>query len=319
MDEFQLIEKYFTSRGARRDDVRIGIGDDAAVTVLEGGYDLVVATDSICEGTHFPAGTDPRALGHRCLAVNLSDLAAMAAEPLWCTLALSLPATDEDWLQAFAEGFFDLARRFDVALIGGDTVRGPLAMTVTVHGRVKPGQQVTRSGAGPGQGIYVTGFPGEAGAGLKLLTGAATCAAESSRHLTHRFLYPEARVELGCRLGQFATAMIDMSDGLHVDLARLLDASDVGAELETERVPLSADLLACFTPAEAADLALTGGDDYELCFTAPDKHDAEIEDLAATAGESVTRIGRTCAEIGLRWTRDGRARSIPASSFRHFD
>ena len=218
MDEFALIERFFANGGVERADVRLGIGDDAAVTSMQSGYELVIATDSICQGTHFPEGTEPRALGHRCLAVNLSDLAAMGAEPLWCTLALSLPSAESEWLEAFAAGFFDLARRFEVALIGGDTVRGPLTMTVTVHGRVRPGQQVGRSGAKAGQGVFVTGFPGEAGAGLRLLTGMHADDAAAGRRMIGRFLYPEPRVDAGRALAEYATAMIDVSDGLDADL-----------------------------------------------------------------------------------------------------
>ena len=319
MDEFALIEKFFAQQSADRADVRLGIGDDAAVTSLGSEYDLVIATDSICQGTHFPDGTEPRALGHRCLAVNLSDLAAMGAEPMWCTLVLSLPSAEPDWLEAFAGGFLDLARRFNIALIGGDTVRGPLAFTVAVHGRVRPGQHVARSGAGPGQGIFVTGYPGEAAAGLRLMTSAAAETGAAGQRLIGRFLYPEARVDEGCRLGKCATAMIDLSDGLSDDLVKMLEASGVGAELDADRVPLSPDLLACCGRREALELALTGGDDYELCFTVPRERESGLDELLADADCPLTRIGQTSNEPGARWTLNGRPYEVPTTSFRHFE
>jgi len=318
MDEFALIEKFFANRGVDRADVRLGIGDDAAVTMMEEGYELVIATDSICVGTHFPEDTQPEALGHRCLAVNLSDLAAMGAEPLWCTLVLSLPSAEPDWLAAFANGFFDLAGHFDVALIGGDTVRGALAMTVTVHGRVRPGKHVGRSGAGPGQGIYVTGYTGEAGAGLRLLTGSALDVSSSGRHLIRRFLYPEPRVEEGRSLGGLATAMIDISDGLHVDLVKMLDASHVGGDLFTDKVPLSPELRACCDADEALEIALTGGDDYELCFTVARENDGRLTELLERIACPVTRIGETREESGLRWTGGDGPYRVKANSFQHF-
>jgi thiamine-monophosphate kinase len=318
MDEFALIEKFFANQGVDRADVRLGIGDDAAVTTLHGDYELVIATDSICAGTHFPAGTPPEALGHRCLAVNLSDLAAMGAEPLWCTLVLSLPSAEADWLAAFANGFFDLARRFDVALIGGDTVRGALAMTVTVHGRVRPGKYVGRTGAGSGQGIYVTGDTGEAGAGLRLLTNSAPDVASSGEHLTRRFLYPEPRVNEARLFGELATAMIDISDGLHVDLLKMLDASQVGGDLDTRSVRLSHELQACCGADEALELALTGGDDYELCFTVPQEKESRLAELCERIECPVTRIGETSKEPGARWKNQHGPYHVKTSSFRHF-
>jgi thiamine-monophosphate kinase len=318
MDEFAVIEQYFSNRVTARGDVRLGVGDDAAITSIGSNFDLVIATDTIAEGTHFPVDTAPRALGHRCLAVNLSDLAAMGAEPLWCTLAMSLPSAEPEWLESFATGFFDLANRFDVALIGGDTVRGPLVLTVTVHGRVKPGRQVARSGAKPGQGVFVTGYPGEAGAGLRLLKGAVPAAESSAERLARRFLFPSPRIDEGRRLGRCATAMIDISDGLHTDLEKLMGASGVGAELDADCVPLSAGLLECVGASEALELALTGGDDYELCFTVPRAREAGLADLSADPDCPVTRIGETSARQGVRWTRGSRPYRVAKTAFRHF-
>ncbi|MDP7297394.1 MAG: thiamine-phosphate kinase, partial [Gammaproteobacteria bacterium] len=239
MDEFALIEQFFAGRGVCRDDVLLGIGDDAAITRSDSGFELVIATDTICAGTHFLPGTPPRALGHRCLAVNLSDLAAMGAEPLWCTLALSLPEAEPCWVQQFADGFFAIADRFGMALVGGDTVRGPLAMTVTVHGRVKPGRAIRRNGAQEGDSIYITGVPGQAAAGLRVLA-ASGMTAEAGARPVQRFLYPEPRVMEGLALNGLATAMIDVSDGLIADVPRLLEASRLGAQMELANLPLAA-------------------------------------------------------------------------------
>lgn len=318
MDEFALIDRYFAARRVDRADVKLGIGDDAAVASVPTGFDLVVATDSIVEGTHFPAGTAPRSLGYRCLAVNLSDLAAMGAEPMWCTLALSIPSAEPEWLQAFADGFFDLAERFDVALLGGDTVSGPMVMTVTAHGRVGPGKYVNRSGAGPGQGIYITGRTGEARAGLQILTGLPVDDVESGDRLIRRFLYPDPRVAEGSAIANIATAMIDVSDGLHVDVQKLLRASQLGADLDASKVRLSHDLLACFSPREALELALTGGDDYELCFTVPAENEAEVEQLIAGSNCPISRIGETRSQLDIRWTHEGQPYSVSENSFRHF-
>jgi len=295
MDEFTLIDQFFAGRGMRRDDVRLGIGDDAAVLCADGDIELVISTDTICEGTHFLPGTPPQALGHRCLAVNLSDLAAMGAEPMWCTLALTLPEAQPDWVRHFADGFFNLAERFGIVLIGGDTVCGPLSMTVTVHGRVKPGQAIRRNGASDGDLIYVTGVPGLAAAGLRALraTGAAT---DSRSHSVRRFLFPEPRVMEGCALNGLATAMIDVSDGLKVDASRLLAASGLGAQMNLINLPLDA-----VGTSDALELALNGGDDYELCFCVPPDREAELKRQAADWGCPVTRIGSTQRAAGIVW------------------
>lgn len=317
MDERTLISTYFASRGRPRSDVLLGIGDDAAVLRCEPGWDLVVATDSIAEGTHFPAGIPARAIGHRCLAVNLSDLAAMAAEPLWCSLALSLPKSEPAWLEEFAAGLFALADRFGVALVGGDTVRGPLAATVTVHGRVRPDAAVTRSAANPGDAIWVTGNPGDAVAGRHLLNAGDSVPAAIRAELAQRFLYPEPRVREGLALGPLLTAMLDISDGLHDDVGKLMAASGMGAELDTDLLPLSAGLKAA-APERAIEYALTGGDDYELCFTLPEQATARLQQITAEWSVPVTRIGTVVSEMGIRWQHRGRALRVPDATFRHF-
>ncbi len=312
MEEFALIEQFFAGRGVRRDDVRLGIGDDAAVTRCDDGFELVIATDTICAGTHFLPGTSPGALGHRCLAVNLSDLAAMGAEPLWCTLALSLPQSEPGWVQSFADSFFSLAEQHAIALIGGDTVRGPLSMTVTVHGRVKPGQAIRRDGAQHGDSIYVTGVPGLAAAGLRLLSDSDGCE-DSAALQVQRFLYPQPRVKEGRALGGLATAMIDVSDGLRADVSKLLAASGLGARMDLVGLPLDE-----VGTHDALELALNGGDDYELCFCIPPEREQELNKLVANWSCPVTRIGEAQTDASIVWFNGEQPCNTVAGQFKHF-
>ena len=286
------------------------------MVALPPGTELVIATDTVCAGTHFSDETPPRTVGHRSLAVNLSDLAAMGADPLWCTLALSVERADADWLADFSDGFFALAERCGIELVGGDTVRGPLAVTVTVHGAVPAGAAVTRDGAGVGDGVYVTGTPGDASAGLGLVDTGPVSA--DNRWLLERFHYPQPRLAAGRTLRNIASAMIDISDGLHVDLCRLLAASDVGARLDVERLPLSEPLLRHAGRAGAVACALSGGDDYELCFTVPDEHASRLTELVESWDCRCTRIGRVVAQGGASWQDGGVPFAVPDPGFRHF-
>lgn len=316
LGERTVIERYFARHLRPRPDVTLGIGDDAAVTRLAAGCELVTATDALIEGVHFPRDTPPRALGHRCLAVNLSDLAAMGAEPLWATLALSLPAPQARWLREFSRGLFALADRHGVALIGGDTVRGPLAMSVTVCGRVRQGRFVTRSGAQPGDWLYVTGNPGDAVAG-RLLLGQAQ-RHRGSGQLRRRFLYPEPRVGEGRALVGIASAMMDVSDGLHDDVGKLLGASGCGAELDIGNLPLSPGLRRFAGIEQARELALGGGDDYELLFTVPPSRVSRLAARSVRWNCPVTRLGAITPGRNLRWRLDGRPFRFRDRTFRHF-
>lgn len=305
--EFELIERFFTGRGAARGDVRLGVGDDAAILAPRAGAELVLALDTIVAGVHFPTDTDGRFVGHRALAVNLSDLAAMGAEPAWALLALTLPAADEAWLGGFASGFDELARRFGLALVGGDTTRGPLAASVTIAGWVPAGAAIRRSGARPGDDVWISGTPGDAGAGLAILQGRLAAQGAVREELLRRFLLPEPRVGLGQALRGIATACIDVSDALAGDLAKLCRASGVGAEIDTAPLPRSAALVAAAGEAAALRFALSAGDDYELLFTAPAAARSRIETLDAAT--SVRRIGAIVATPGLRlhgagWERE---------------
>jgi thiamine-monophosphate kinase len=323
VNESGIIEQLIAAQTVERSDVSLGIGDDAAVTSLAAGCELVISSDMLCANTHFPEAMSAHAIGHRSLAVNLSDLAAMGAEPLWATLSLSLPAGNAQWVKDFAAGFCELAARHDVLLIGGDTVRGPLVVSVTVHGRVVAGSAVKRTGAGAGQTIFLTGRPGEAAAGCRaLLEGSSTVLGErasaQSDALTRAFMYPQPRVREGLSLMGVATSMIDVSDGVHVDLQRLLAGSGVGAVLDTDCVPLSAALLASADRDQALELALTGGDDYELCFTVPSEYLAELESASTNWTCDLNRIGETIADPGIVWMKDGSLFDVPATSFEHF-
>lgn len=312
--EFALIERI-RARAGRRDDVVLGIGDDGAVLALPPGHELVVSCDTLVAGVHFPDDTAPADIGHKALAVNLSDLAAMAASPAWCTLALTLPEASAAWLDEFLDGFLALADEHGMALVGGDTTRGPLSMTITVHGLVPAGQALRRAGARAGDDIWVTGTIGDAAGGLAQWRARGPASAK----LRHRLDRPTPRVQAGLALRGLATAGIDLSDGLAADLGHVLAASGVGARLELGRLPTSRTLADHFDEARRWTLQLTGGDDYELCFTAPSARAFEIEQAMAAIDVPVTVVGQVEAGAGLRLgTPDGDAWTPPADGYQHF-
>ncbi|HET8692850.1 MAG TPA: thiamine-phosphate kinase [Steroidobacteraceae bacterium] len=296
--EFELIARHFARGGASRPDVRLGVGDDGALLAVPAGQELVLALDTLVEGAHFPKGFDARFVGHRALAVNLSDLAAMGAEPAWALLGITLPSADEPWLSGFSAGFDALARRHGVALVGGDTTRGPLTVTVTVGGTVPAGQALRRDGARVGDDVWISGTPGDAAAGLAILSGRLPAQGRAREALLARFQLPQARVALGAALRGLATACIDVSDGLAGDLAKLCAASGVGADLESRELPLSAGLCSVAMREARLSFALGGGDDYELLFTADPSERARLQ--ALDAGVVLKRIGTVSAEPGVR-------------------
>lgn len=295
--EFELIERYFTGRGAARADVRLGVGDDAAIVAPPPGRELVLALDTIVAGVHFPPGLAARAVGHRALAVNLSDIAAMGAEPAWALLGLTLPGADEAWVAEFSAGLDALARVHGVALVGGDTTRGPLTATIMLAGTVPAAGGLVRGGARAGHDVWLSGTVGDAGAGLAILEGRLAAAGDAREQLLQRFLYPEPRVALGQALAGLASACIDVSDGLAGDLAKLCAASATGARIEARELPLSAALLAAAGRDAAVQYALTSGDDYELLFTAPAGARDRIGALATAA--ACRRIGTITPERGV--------------------
>jgi thiamine-monophosphate kinase len=312
--EFDLIERIRRRAGVR-EDVLLGIGDDAAIVQVPAGKQLVIATDTINRGIHFPDNTAPAHIGWKALAVNLSDLASMGAEPAWCTLSLSLPAGDADWVEDFLDGFLELAALHRVALIGGDTTRGPLSVNVTVHGFVEPGQALRRTGAQVGDDVWVTGTLGEATAALtQWRAGAAVHPA-----LRARLDRPTPRVALGARIAAIAHACIDVSDGLLADVQHICAASNVGAEIDLASLPASAELMAAFEASRRQAIQATGGDDYELCFTAAPANRAAIEHAANETGTPITRVGRIVSGHGTRALRaDGSEWVAPSRGFVHF-
>lgn len=314
--EIELIRRHFAELTPRRADVALGIGDDAALLEVPAGHELAVSTDVLVEGVHFIAGTDPADIGFKSLAVNLSDMAAMGAEPRWATLALTLPAADETWLSGFAAGFRELALRFDVALVGGDISRGPLSINVQIMGVVPRGTALRRDGARPGDHVYVSGELGGAALALKLLDAAAATVPSVCLERLHR---PIPRVVAGSALRGVAHSAIDVSDGLFLDLSRLVQASGGGAVVELDRVPLCAPVAAIADPDERLRLGLGSGDDYELCFTAPPGSGTALAGIAGKTGVAMTRIGEITAGDRVRWLRgDGSEFRPGAGGYQHF-
>lgn len=306
--EFDLIKRYFALHKPQHPFNQLGIGDDCALLSLPANHQLAVTTDTMVENVHFFADVDPQQLGHKLLAVNLSDLAAMGAEPFAVTLALTLPKVDESWLQAFAAGFIGLAQQFHVDLIGGDTTSGPLTLTVQAMGTVPQGRALLRSEAKVGDLICVTGELGNAGLGLKINQGYACNDPESA---LARFNQPQPRIAEGLALRGIANACIDISDGLAADLRHILQQSQVGACLDWQQLPLSAQVLDYIEQTGDWRMPLIAGDDYELCFTVP----AEFVPKLPTGCQCVGVIE---AEPGLRVNRAGMIEVFEAKGFEHF-
>lgn len=320
--EFHLIDRIRECTQQARDDVVLGIGDDAALLTVPAGRELVVAVDTLVDGVHFPRHTAPADIGWKALAVNLSDLAAMGASPAWALLSLTLPDADAEFVEAFAEGFAQLAAPHRLALVGGDTTRGPLSVSVTVHGFVPAGQALLRSGARVGDAVLVTGTLGDAAAGLHLAQhafGDASDRAGLREFLLARLNRPTPRIAVGNALRGQATACIDISDGLLADLQHVCARSGVAAEIEAHRLPRSSALLDLFDDASALRFALGGGDDYELCFTVPAQHVSQVQSDLSRLGCGVTRIGRIVEGEGVRvHGADGELRIDDHQGWEHF-
>lgn len=312
--EFALIDRHFT-RPSRRADVVLGVGDDGALLQPPAGSWLVLTTDTMVCGTHFLPTDDPETLGHKLVAVNLSDLAAMGADPAWFTLALTLPDIDHDWLAAFATGLFGLVDAVGAELVGGDVTRGPLTLTLQAAGTVPAGMALRRDGARPGDGVYVSGTLGDAALALALrLTGAPVPAP-----LAARLDRPSARLALGRALRGRASAAIDISDGLLADLGHLCARGGVGAEIDLSQLPRSDAFMAAARGKLDGDKPLNGGDDYELCFTLPAGRADAVSALIQAGGCPITRIGQITAAPGVRCRDAGGHLLAPLQAgFDHF-
>jgi thiamine-monophosphate kinase len=310
MDEFALIRRYFAELSPRRADVLLGIGDDCALLQPAAGMQLAVTSDTLVAGRHFPPATAPADIGWKSLAVNLSDLAAMGAEPRWFTLALTLPESDPQWLEGFAGGLRELALASGIALVGGDTTRGPLSITITAMGEVSPGQALRRDGARPGDRICVTGTLGDAALALRLLDRPGF-----PSQLRQRLDRPTPRIAAGLALRGLATAALDISDGLAGDLGHILAASGVGAEIDLRALPGSAHFNGLAPSAERTEFMLRGGDDYELCVCLPPE---AVEEAQQRLDVPLTEIGRITAEPGLRSVDASGTQPQDACGYRHF-
>ena len=314
MSEFDLIRRHFTRPSP---SAVVGVGDDAALLRLGSGMELAVSTDMLVSGTHFFPDADPFLLGHKTLAVNLSDMAAMGAQPRWATLALALPEVNEAWLKKFSDGFFSLAQQFGVELIGGDTTRGPLNLCVTIMGEVPQGAALRRDGAQVGDDIWVSGRLGDAALALAHLRGEIQLSAADYSVCSMALHRPQPRVSLGQALRGVAHSAIDISDGLLADLGHILDCSRVGAEIQFDALPVSEVLRSC--SAISQHCALSSGDDYELCFTAPSNRRVELKKISQSQNLPLTYIGSIVAGSGcVVQAADGSAINIKETGYDHF-
>lgn len=316
--EFELINTYFKSRPGLRNDVLVGIGDDAAVMTVPEGQKLVVTVDTLVENIHFSEDVSPSDLAIKALAVNLSDLAAMGAQPAWVTLSLTIPEVNHDWLAEFSQAFLDQCEFYDVQLIGGDTCRGHISVSIQAMGLVPEESMLRRSGAEVGDLVYVTGTLGDAGAGLALRMSEQQSFNDTEQSLLNRLNRPTPRLEAGMLLRQLASAAIDISDGLIQDLSHIIDASETGAVIELNNLPLSEAMISRFTEKQAQSFAMSSGDDYELCFTVNPENKDKLERVFATASTPITQIGRITSNNGLQLRNKDESVAINNTGFDHF-
>ena len=309
MNEFDLICEYFTWP-IKDPSVTLGVGDDAALFNIEQGYQLVTTTDTLTEGVHFSASTTAKDIAHKSLAVNLSDIAAMGARAKYFTLAITLPKIDKSWLQEFSDSLRQLSEHYEVSLIGGDTTRGPLNINITMIGIVESSKALTRSGARPGDGVYVSGTIGDAGFCFWKLKNGLVPSNQELKRLNR----PTPRIELGLILKSLASACIDVSDGLEQDLSHILTASSVGAVVEVEKIPISEALLCHIKDTNDWSIPICSGDDYELCFTIPNANKEALKKISESCNVDITRIGVVSESLGLQIKGfDG-----PRKSYQHF-
>lgn len=318
--EFSLIARYFDRVRSSRLDVETGIGDDCALLNIPDKQTLAISTDTLVAGNHFLTDIDPADLAYKALAVNLSDLAAMGADPAWMTLAITLPEVDEPWLEAFSDSLFECLNYYGMQLIGGDTTRGPLSMTLGIHGFVPAGRALKRAGAKPGDWIYVTGTPGDSAAGLAILQNRLQVVDAADReYLLKRHLRPTPRILQGQALRDLASAAIDLSDGLISDLGHIVKASACGARVDLNALPWSDAMTRHVEPEQALRWALSGGEDYELCFTVPELNRGALEVAMGQLGVAFTCIGQMSADVeGIHFMRDGTPVTFDWKGYDHF-
>lgn len=302
-----------------RDDVVLGIGDDAAILSVPKNHQLVQSVDTLVAGVHFPLETSPQDIAYKALAVNLSDMAAMGAEPAWFTLAITLPDDNEIWLKKFSESLLTLAKKYNVQLIGGDTTNGPLCISITINGFVPSGKALTRNSAQVKDKVYVSGTLGDAALALAAWQGDCLIRDESIDYLNEKFNRPQPQVELGLLLREYASACIDVSDGLIADLEHITDSSKLGATIYFEKIPLSSELKQNLTDETLMlPLVLSGGDDYELCFTVPEIKTVEFEKVIKENKLLVTCIGEIVSQSGVRCHKDNKEIDIQEMGYQHF-
>lgn len=317
--EFSLIKQYFSRQQVQRQDVDLAIGDDCALVQAPVNSQIAISTDSLVAGTHFLADADPKKVAYKALASNISDLAAMGATPTWVSLALTMPKPDEAWLKSFCDGFFELADRHQIQLIGGDTTKGPLSITLTIQGTVPQGQALLRSGAKAGDWLFVTGNLGDSAAGLEVILSESKAESELEKTLENRHYFSEPRVLAGQALRGLASAALDISDGLVADLGHILESSEVSAVIEVNQLPLSAELLDfCQNKTVAQQMALSSGEEYELCFTVPEENKQSIENILACSGTHATCIGQIKVGKGITLTDGETELDWHLSGFDHF-
>jgi len=317
VNEFEIIKEFF-SRESVIDSVVQGIGDDCAVLEPPKGQNLVTSIDTHVSGRHFPENANPSVVASRALHCAVSDLAAMGAEPLWFTLALTIPSAELGWLEAFSEGLFQSANQYGIHLIGGDTTCGPLTISIQVHGAVPAKSTLLRSTASVGDQIFVTGTLGDGRAGLETVLGNLKLDKHNTEYFHKKYFHPEARVRTGLLLRYLASSCIDISDGFLADLGHICESSNLGACVDASKLPLSQELLASVPTGTALEWALTGGDDYQLCFTASESRAEQLKEQARTRVLDITWVGEMVAEQGIYDAKTGQGYKYKQAGFSHF-
>ena len=317
MNEFEIIRRYFESKDLPV-SVKLGVGDDGAIIHNDPGKNLVVATDTLVSGIHFPADSSPCDIGYRSVIVNVSDIAAMGGKPEWMTLALSLSETNPEWLKGFSKGLFLAADEYSLHLIGGDLTKAEQnIITIQMIGEVDTDTQLLRSNAQPGELLFVTGTLGDAAAGLEQFEKKVVLN-QYNQYLIERFFRPTARVDVGQAIMDYASSSIDISDGLIGDVKKIMSASDVSAILHIEDIPLSKEMLKIYEPKKSQTFALSGGDDYELLFTAPAENLSKIMDISKEIDQKITHIGNITENKNLECRKEGVIYEYQDEGYLHF-